>query len=108
MRIQLISQADFNLIKDAFTQNEALVFQNNGYEYLNLRKLSSDDLKMHETISDILKKSISGFSSFNNLLYSKEGERKLRFQYNYNYDDNKGYFIGVGYILLDELLNGFN
>lgn len=106
MRIELISQSQYDELKSIHENHPKLVFQNDGYEYIDKRKLSEDDVNAFNTVTEILKKHIYGFCEFNNFLLSKKGRVLLRLQYNYNYDTS-GSFNGVGYILLDELLNGF-
>ena len=108
MKIQLITPEQHAVINKAFTENKALVFQNNSYEYLDKSKLSEVDLLKFKEIEDVLKASIFGFRKFSNLKLSKAGDKRLRFQYNWNYDEpDKPSYEGVGYINLDELLNGF-
>jgi hypothetical protein len=89
-------------------KHPALTLQNQGYEKINRDKLSDLDKAKIKEIEALLGKSIVGFSSFQNFKLSTKG---LRFQYNYDADyeggGNKIYFIGVGYILVNELLVGF-
>ena len=48
------------------------------------------------------------FVRFQNFRNTRENKAEIRFQYNYNYDKKEDIaFTGVGYILLEELLNGF-
>lgn len=84
--------------------------QNKGYEYIKKHNLTDDDKAKIIEIEAILKKHIVGFSSFTNFRLDKNGEAQVRIQYDYGAEDTgprPHYFIGVGYILLDELLNGF-
>jgi hypothetical protein len=77
---------------------------------INRDKLSDLDKAKIKEIEALLK-SIVGFSSFQNFKLSTKKKVGLRFQYNYDADyeggGNKIYFIGVGYILVNELLVGF-
>lgn len=108
MTIKLITQEDFNILSDIQKNHPLLTYQNTGYDGFDKSKMTDEDKKAFDKIESILRTSIAGFSSFQNFKMSSKGEIKLRFQYNYGYDGNGCYFIGVGYILLDELLNGFN
>jgi hypothetical protein len=78
---------------------------------INRDKLSDLDKAKIKEIEALLGKSIVGFSSFQNFKLSTKKKVGLRFQYNYDADyeggGNKIYFIGVGYILVNELLVGF-
>jgi hypothetical protein len=76
----------------------------------NRDKLSDLDKAKIKEIEALLGKSIVGFSSFQNFKTEHKNKSSLRFQYNYDADyegGNKIYFIGVGYILVNELLVGF-
>jgi hypothetical protein len=92
-------------------KHPALTLQNQGYEKINRDKLSDLDKAKIKEIEALLGKSIVGFSSFQNFKLSTKNKVGLRFQYNYDADyeggGNKIYFIGVGYILVNELLVGF-
>lgn len=103
MTITLIEQHEYDFIVDIQKNHPALTFQNSGYEYINKSKLSESDLKAWKEIEDLLRKSIKGFSKFFNFKHNKKGELVLRF--NYAYDEK---FIGVGYLTVRELLNGFD
>ena len=107
MKIELITPEQNALLKSIYDNHPVLTLQNKGYEYIKAEFTEEEKTKVKE-IETILKKSICGFSSFTNFRLDKNNELEIRFQYNYNYDPNMGIpFIGVGYILLDELLNGF-
>lgn len=108
MKIELISEADYNLILKISVENPNLIFQRTDYEYVDKSKFTLYDKVAFGIISEILKKHITGFSEFNNLRYSKEDKLQLRFQYNYGAADNTMPFTGVGYLLVEELLKGFN
>lgn len=102
MKIELITQETHEKLKRIFENHPALTLQNNGYEYLDKRKFTPEDEAAFKETSEILKKHVHGFSKFHNFRLSKNGRIQLRF--NYAWDER---FTGVGYILLDELLNGF-
>lgn len=109
MTITLISPEEHSVLQGIYQDYPALSFQNNGYEYIDMSKLTEEDLKAHAEVTAILRKSVLGFQRFNNFNTNKAGEVRLRFQYDWTADDpdSRTGFTGVGYILLDELLNGF-
>lgn len=108
MKINLVNKTTYLELKNIFEQNKGLTFQNNGYEYISINDLSEDDKKAYNRVNEILTNQIIGFSKFNNFRVTKKGDVQIRFQYNYGADDDTMYFIGVGYLLLDELLKGFS
>lgn len=106
MKIELINQITYNKLLSIYTGFPSLTFQNKGYEYIPKFKLTDLDKEKILEVEQVLRQTIKGFSSFTNFRLFKD-EIQLRFDYNYNYDGIGLPFIGVGYILLDELLNGF-
>ena len=111
MTITLITQEEYDKLLSIQKEFPALTFQNNGYEYLNMSKLTEIELEKFKEAESILKKSIKGFSKFNHFKLSKDGAPCLRFQYDWNADyDGTGHappFAGVGYLLVEELFKGF-
>lgn len=107
MKINLITIEEHAQLINTYSNSPVLTLQNKGYEYINKANLSKEDWKQIETVEAILKKSICGFASFSNFRLTPQNELQIRLQYNYNYDGRGLPFIGVGYILVDELLNGF-
>lgn len=108
MKIELVSQQDYNKLMDIYTNYPNLSLQNKGYEGIDKESLTTEEREKILEVSSILKKSIYGFSSFQNFrINQKTRKPEIRLQYNYNYDGNGISFTGVGYILIDELLNGF-
>lgn len=108
MKIQLITPEQHEILNTIYLSFPALTLQNKGFEGINRRDLTQEEKEADKKVNEILKSSIIGFSRFQNFKLSKSDDIQLRFQYNYNYNPNDGIpFIGVGYILLDELLNGF-
>lgn len=108
MRIELITPEQHKFLHDTFTNFPALTLQNKGYEYIRTEELPDEEKQKLKEVSEILRKSVAGFSSFSNFRLDKNGQIEIRLQYNYNYGTNDRPFTGVGYILLDELLNGFS
>lgn len=106
MKINLIDEEQYNRLKDIQKTYPKLTLNNKGYEYIKKDTLSEEDLEAFREVSDILKDHIIGFVKFNNFQYIKDVIR-LRFQYNWGAEENTLSFTGVGYIELDELLNGF-
>lgn len=111
MRIELISQEEFKILSDIQKNNPILTLENKGWETPDESLFTEDDKSALNTITEILRKSILGFRSFTNFKHSNDGRIRLRFQYDWEADyephERKIGFTGVGYILLDELLNGF-
>lgn len=107
MKITLINKDQLNTLKTIQKEHSSLTFQNNGYEYINKSKLTDSDKKALLKVESILKNHVDGFEKFNNFRLTKDNKVQIRLQYNYNYDNNNSSFYGVGYLLLDELFNGF-
>ena len=107
MKINLITNEEHDKLVDIFTKFPNLTLQNKGYETLNKNKFTDEEQTNFNEVNQILKKTIHGFSYFQNFRLTKNNEIELRLQYNYNYEGGIT-FIGVGYVLLNELLNGFD
>ena len=73
MTITLITQEEYDKLLSIQKEFPALTFQNNGYEYLNMSKLTEIELEKFKEAESILKKSIKGFSKFNHFKLSKDG-----------------------------------
>jgi hypothetical protein len=108
MTIETITPAQKNELLEIYTNNPNLTLQNKGYE--KPQKLSESDKLAAKQVESILSKHIKGFESFTNFRLTKNNSLQIRFQYNWEADNEKRTqnFTGVGYILVDELLNGFN
>lgn len=118
MIITLITQEQHDRIKEIKEKHPILTFENKGYDYINKNQFTEEDKKAFDEVTEILKNSIKGFSSFNN--FRDRNERiQIRLQYEWTYDErydingrklpfNGSIFTGVGYIYLDELINGFD
>lgn len=110
MKINLISIEEHAELLDIFNNYPALTLQNNGYEYIRKSELSEEDKNKLDRVSEILRKAVVGFSEFSNFRrHKKSGKVEIRLQYDWTaHDRSLGIpFTGAGYILLDELLNGF-
>lgn len=107
MKINLITPEQHETISSIYANYPMFTLQNNGYEYINKTVFSKNEWKQIEILESILKKSVIGFCSFSNFRLDKNNELQIRLQYNYGAEDGGGSFIGVGYILVDELLSGF-
>lgn len=108
MKIELLTPEQHTTILSAYENYPELTLQNKGYEYINRNTLSNGAKEHLKQVETILKDTICGFSSFSNFKLDKNDNIQLRIQYNYNYGTNDLPFTGVGYVLLSELLNGFN
>lgn len=109
MTIALITKEQHQSILDIQKNYPKLTYQNRGYDTLNKSLLSSEDNEKFIEVQEILKASIKGFSEFNNFKITKDNRICVRFQYDYSADviPRSNSFTGVGYLLVDELLNGF-
>lgn len=110
MKITLITPENHAKLLEIYNNTPVLTLQNTGYEGIDRSKFTDIEKENDAEVNAILKKSIVGFSRFQNFkTNTKSGELTLRFQYDWTaHDRSLGIpFTGVGYILLDELLNGF-
>lgn len=103
MTIELLTPEQHATILSAYEKYPELFLQNKGYEYINRNDISEAAKCQLNNIESILKDTIKGFVSFSNFCHDKNGELSLRIQYHYDHS-----FTGVGYVLLSELLNGFD
>lgn len=102
MTITLISQSEYDTLLSIQKNHPILTFQNNGFEYIDKSKFTDSDWDAYKEVDKILRKCVKGFSKFFNFKLNKKGEIKVRFDYHWDAS-----FTGVGYLYLDELLNGF-
>ena len=107
MKITLLTTEQHDQLLSIYEIYPELSLQNTGYEYINKSALTDEAKEAIKSIESILKDAIAGFSSFSNFRLNKAGEIELRIQYNYSYEGGGVPFTGVGYISLNELLNGF-
>jgi len=110
MTIEKISQEESNRVIELKEKFPLLVYEARGYDTPDKTEWTQENHDAFKEIEDLLKEHIVGFSSFQNLTYGGKGEEELRFRFQYNYgaEDNTRSFIGVGYIKLRELTNGFD
>ncbi len=110
MKIELITPENHAKLLEIYNNTPALTLQNKGYEGIDRSAFTDEEKAKDNEVNEILKKAIVGFSRFQNFkTNNKDNALTLRFQYDYTaHDRSLGIpFTGVGYILLDELLNGF-
>lgn len=107
MRIELITPEEHAELIRIQAEYPNLTYQSKGYDTPDKSKWSNEDHNAYESVTEILKKSIMGFSSFTNFTIRKNGNKAIRLQYNYGAEDNTRPFTGVGYLLIDELLKDF-
>lgn len=103
MTIELLTPNEYDTLLSIQKDNPKLTFQNIGFQYINRNTFTKEEKEADKQVAEILKKHITGFVRFDNFLYNKKKELRVRFQYHYDSS-----FTGVGYITLRELLNGFD
>lgn len=106
MKIKLITPARHAELTKLAADHPELVFDNVGYQYLRAA-IREDKALPIARIEEILKEHVIGFSRFFNFRRRVDGGLALRFDYNWGAEDASRYFIGVGYLLLDHLRDGF-
>lgn len=102
MTIELLTQEQHDQLLALYKAFPELTLENKGYEGIYRAGLSAEAKEADKVINSILKSHIERFSEFQNFKHDRNGNILLRFQYGYD-----EIFIGVGYIKLTELLNGF-
>lgn len=109
MTFELINENDYNFLMESQENYKNLTLQNVGYEEINKELLTEEEKTIINKIDSILRKSIVGFSRFQNFKINKKGDIVIRLQYDYSADKvevNRIYFVGVGYITINELFKG--
>lgn len=101
MTIKLLTQEEYDKLLDIQQKCPKLTFENKGYEYIDRRLFSEEEVEYYRQVSVILREHIKDFVRFDNFRMTT-GELVIRFQYHYDIS-----FTGVGYIKAIELLNGF-
>lgn len=105
MTITLISKEVYDRIVELQKNHPSLTFENKGYQY---QYPEPEDQEAFNEVETILRECIMGFSKFFNFRIRKD-KIQLRFKYSWTADDpdRTTSFTGVGYLMLEELLNGF-
>lgn len=109
MTITLISEDQFKELTEINEKFPVLFLQNEGYQYIR-KEFTEEESEARKKVVSILSNHIKGFSDFHNFRKSKKtDELQVRFDYNWEADAEHPCrsFIGVGYITLNELKNGF-
>ena len=114
MTIELLTQTEYDTLIAIQELYPKLTFQNVGFQYINRDSFSEADKLMDNMVKEILSQHIKGFVKFDNFRIgsdriSQKTSLCVRFQYHWDADleNSKVGFTGVGYLPLDELLNGF-
>jgi len=115
MILTTIEQNKYDILVDIQKNFPALTFQHVGYDYIDKSKLTEADKQAWKEVETLLRKAIKGFDCFKNFCHTKKGILQIRFDYGWGWELENGIavhrgisFTGVGYLELQELLNGFN
>lgn len=108
MEITLIGKRLYNKLVKIQQQYPNLTYQNKNYDNVDKSKFTEKDWEMFKFVENTLKTHILYFCSFNHFKLRPDGTVVVRFQYNWGGNGNGASFIGVGYLKLTELLNGFD
>lgn len=87
---------DYNKIIEIKDKYPQLTFNNNGYEYLS-KDIQESHKEIIKELSDILKRNIERFVSFDNFKPRKDGSFAVRVQCHYNIR-----FTGVRYFEIED------
>lgn len=117
MILTTLEKEDYNKLLDIQKQYPNLTFVHEPYQGWIPAHFTEEDKNALNEVKSIMSKAIKGFSKFTNFYFNKKGILCIRFYYDWSYtwdnDVNKipirsGLpYTGVGYLYLDELLNGF-
>lgn len=105
MKIKFITTELHAELTKLAADHPELVFQNHGYQYIG-REVREAKAEQLARIKEILKEHIVGFVEFFNFRLDKEGI-VLRFDYNWGASEGTLHYVGVGYLPLDHLRDGF-
>ena len=118
MILTTLEEEDYNKLLDIQKQYPNLTFTHEPYQEWIPAHFTEEDKNALNEVKSIMSKAIKGFSKFTNFYFSKKGVLWVRFYYDWSFEWNndvdkipirKGIaFTGVGYLELQELLNGFN
>ena len=99
MKVEEITQEEYDWLLGLQMDNPNLTYDNKGYNELDETTLTEEDRMVRETIEAFLKEKIKGFSRFQNFKLDTDKNPIIRFQYDYSaYREGSTQFIGVGYI----------
>lgn len=115
MVLTILEQSDYDRLVEIQKNVPALTFKHEPYQEWIPSTFTEEDKNALNEVKSIMKKAIAGFSKFTNFYYSKNGDLRVRFYYDWSFTlignttVREGVsFVGVGYLELQELLNGFN
>ena len=118
MILTTLEEEDYNKLLDIQKQYPNLTFNHEPYQEWIPAHFTEEDKNALNEVKSIMSKAIKGFSKFTNFYFSKKGVLRIRFYYDWSYtwdnDVDKNVvkdglsYPGVGYLELQELLNGFN
>lgn len=98
---RFLTEDEYKKLLELFKYKELKSDSKNYYHCENMK----DDTNV-KWVNKTLNEIIEGFESFTKFVNKNDGSPSIRLQYNYGYDDTM-YFVGVGYITIDNLKNGF-
>lgn len=102
MKIELISKKEHAFLTEQANNPKFVQKSTKWGEYPSKYNFTKEDKENWDKIEQILRKSVVNFSKFHNFSPDKNGEIRIRIDYAWDV-----HFTGVGYVLIDELLNGF-
>jgi len=115
MILTTIEQNEYDTLVAIQKNFPNLTFQHEPYQEWIPAHFTEKDKNALNEVKSIMIKAIKGFKKFTNFYYNKKGILNVRFYYDWSYGLVDGIiirenlpFIGVGYLELQELLNGFN
>jgi len=115
MILTTIEQNEYDNLIDIQKNFPNLTFQHEPYQEWIPTHFTEEDKNALNEVKSIIKKAIKGFSKFTNFYYNKKDILCIRFYYGWGWELENGIpvhkgisFTGVGYLELQELLNGFN
>lgn len=85
----------YNRLVELKNQYPKLTFDNKGYEYLS-KEIKESHKEQLEEITEILRKTLKGFSRFEHFKLRKDGSIDVRAQYKWDVS-----FTGVGYFNIE-------
>ena len=117
MILTTLEKEDYNKLVEIQKEFPNLTFNHEPYQQWIPKHFTEEDKNALNEVKLIMKKAITGLSKFTNFYYNKSGILCVRFYYDWSYEWNNDEekiiirkdnpFTGVGYLCLDELLNGF-